>query len=179
MKTIYIVLTRSTTFLSRMVHLFTADTYTHVSISFEEELQPLYSSSRKNGRTMFPAGPCMESFQLGWFRKSWKIPCAVYELQVSEEAYEQAIHEVEQIMKNADEYHYNIIGLIFCRLNIPLRRRRHFFCSQFVSEVLKRSNALDLPKDTTLMKPGDYMRMPELFCCFTGYMSELIQKAAS
>ena len=60
MKTIYILLTRSGTLLSNVVHLLTRDTYTHASISFDHELQPLYSSARKNGVTMFPAGPCRE-----------------------------------------------------------------------------------------------------------------------
>ena len=48
MKSIYILLTRSTTILSRLVYLITRDKYTHVSISFEKDLQPLYSSGRKN-----------------------------------------------------------------------------------------------------------------------------------
>ena len=56
MKSIYILLTRSDTVLSRIVHLFTAARYTHVSIAFDGELQTVYSSSRKNGRTLFPAG---------------------------------------------------------------------------------------------------------------------------
>ena len=69
MKSIYILLTRSTTILSRLVYLITRDKYTHVSISFEKDLQPLYSSGRKNGCTLFPAGPCKESFYYGYMRK--------------------------------------------------------------------------------------------------------------
>ena len=49
MKKIYILLTRSSTILSKMVHLITTDTYTHASIAFDENLATLYSSSRKNG----------------------------------------------------------------------------------------------------------------------------------
>ena len=52
MKTIYILLTRSSTILSKMVHFVTDDTYTHASIAFEEDLKTLYTSSRKNGRTL-------------------------------------------------------------------------------------------------------------------------------
>jgi hypothetical protein len=42
-----------------------------------------------------------------------------------------------------------------------------------VGEVLKRSNSMRLPKDTSLMKPSDYMSIPELLCCFQGYINEL------
>ena len=47
MKSIYILLTKSDTVVSKAIHLVTADQYTHVSISFDKTLQPLYSFSRK------------------------------------------------------------------------------------------------------------------------------------
>lgn len=174
MKTIYILLTRSTTILSRLVHFVTEDDYTHVAIAFDEELKTLYSSSRKNGKTLFPAGPCVEDLKHGYYSMHDRIPCAVYELKVSDEVYEDAKWEVQKIMEKADQYHFNILGLFLCQMNIPCHRRNYFFCSQFVSEVLHRSRALNLPKDTSLMKPSDYMKIPELFCLFQGYISELI-----
>ncbi|MBQ8687370.1 MAG: hypothetical protein IJ512_02325 [Ruminococcus sp.] len=176
MKTIYVLLTRSTTILSRIVHLITADTYTHVSISFETSLQPMYSSSRKNGKTLFPAGPCTEDFFSGYLKEHPDIPCALYRLQVSDEAYLAAKEEVCRIISNAERYHFNILGLIFCRLNISLRRKSHFFCSQFVSEILHRSRALKLPKEPVLMRPGDYMELPELHCLYRGTLGGLVLK---
>lgn len=173
MKTIYILLTKSNTILSRLVHLVTTDTYTHVSISFEESLQPLYSSSRKNGCTMFPAGPCTEELQCGYYRKHAEIPCKLYKLQVSDEIYMLARQEAQKIINHAREYHFNIIGLLLCQLNIPYHRKHHFFCSQFVSEVLKNSRALKLPKDTSLIKPSDYTRIPELVCLYQGRLCDL------
>lgn len=173
MKNIYILLTKSETILSKIVHLVTADAYTHASIAFDENLQTLYSSSRKNGRTLFPAGPCREYLHKGYYKRHLQIPCAVYELKVSDEAYEKAIKEVEEIMAKANQYHFNIIGLLLCRFNIPYHRKHYFFCSQFVSEVLHRSQAVSLPKDTSLMRPIDYTQLPELFCRFRGYLCDL------
>lgn len=176
MKKIYILLTKSSTILSKMVGIVTADKYTHVSISFEKSLQPMYSSSRKNGKTLFPAGPCTENFQRGYLKNHLHIPCALYELTVSDEVYYSAKAEVEQIIDNADDYSFNIIGLLLCRMNIPYRRKKHFFCSQFVGEVLNKSQALQLPKDTSLMRPSDYMTIPDLVCQFSGRLCELLQK---
>ena len=76
-------------------------------------------------------------------------------------------------MTNADRYHFNVIGLVLCQFNIPYHRKHYYFCSQFVSEVLHRSQAMTLPKDTSLMKPSDYTRLPELLCRFRGYLNEL------
>lgn len=176
MKSIYIFLSKTDTILSRIVHWITDDTYTHASISFDRNLQTLYSSSRKNGRTLFPAGPCREFLHKGYYKRHSQIPCAVYELKVSDEAYKKAIKEVECIMAKADRYHFNIIGLLLCRFNIPYHRKHYFFCSQFVSEVLHRSQAVSLPKDTSLMRPIDYTQLPEFICRFSGYLEELVDR---
>ena len=89
MKSIYIMLTRSETILSRLVYLVTRDAYTHASISFDENLTTFYSSSRKDGHTIFPAGPCREALNSGYYENHHHIPCAVYELKVENDAYKQ------------------------------------------------------------------------------------------
>jgi len=176
MKKIYLLLTKSDTFLSKMVEVITSDMYTHISISFEKCLQPMYSSSRKNGITLFPAGPCTENFHKGYLKRHLHIPCILYSLNVSDEVYYSAKSEVENIINNADDYKFNVIGLLFCRLNIPYHRKNHYFCSQFVGEILHNNQALQLPKDTSLMRPNDYRAIPDLVCQFDGQLYELLQK---
>lgn len=91
MKTIYILLTRSGTLLSKLVYAATGASYTHASMAFDEELNCLYSSTRKNGYTMFPAGPSKEYLNRGVFRLRDNAPCALYALEVSNEAYSHAL----------------------------------------------------------------------------------------
>jgi inositol transport system substrate-binding protein len=122
---------------------------------------------------MFPAGPCKEHLNGGYFKRHPHIPCAVYELQVTDKVYANAKLEVEKIMAESGHYHYNILGLILCQFNIPFHRKHYYFCSQFVSEILYRSHAMTFPKDTSLMHPSDYMNIPELYCSFRGNLSEL------
>ena len=85
MKTIYILLTRSGTLLSKLVYAATGASYTHASMAFDAELSCLYSSTRKNGYTMFPAGPSKEYLNRGVFRLRDNAPCALYALEVSDE----------------------------------------------------------------------------------------------
>lgn len=175
MKSIYILLTKSDTYISKIIQLTTADAYTHASVSFEKGLQPLYSFSRKHVNIPLPAGLRHEPLHIGFFQKYNDIPCALYELRVSDAVYNAAKREVEQMMQDASFYRFSVLGLLLCRLNIPFHRRRYFFCSEFVSEVLHRSNALCLPKDTSLMRPNDYTDIPELFCRFRGKLNTLPQ----
>ena len=152
MKSIYLLLTRSDTYVSKTIGLATSDKYTHISISFDEKLEPLYS---------------------GFYEKCNHIPCALYELKVDDETYEKAKNHVDDMMENADCYRYNVLGLLLCRMNIAYDRKSHYFCSEFVSEVLEMSNALELPKHPSLMRPADYTKIEELNCLFDGKLHEL------
>lgn len=176
MKTVYIFLTRSGTLLSNLVYVVTGAQYTHASVAFDEDLSTLYSSSRKNGYTMFPAGPCREFLNRGVFKLRGGIPCALYRLEVSDEVYRRARRRAERMARFSRLYRFNTLGLMLCALHIRWRRRRHYFCSQFVSEVLGRSGALTLPRDCTLMRPNDYAAMPELTCVFRGRLEDLPQR---
>lgn len=174
MKTIYILLTRSNTYISRIIHLATDDAYTHVSISFDEDLQPLYSFSRKYVNSPLPAGLKMEPLHQGFFKRHSQIPCALYSLEASDDVYDTAKVQVAQMMKEAPKYRFNLIGLLLCRMGIPFHRKERYFCSEFVSEVLKQSKALTLPKDTSLMRPNDYTKIPLLRCQFEGRLDNLL-----
>ena len=129
MKHIYILLTRSSTCISKIINLTTADKYTHASISFDKSLQPMYSFSRKYVYLPLPAGLRVEPLHKGFFKRYSHIPCALYELEVTDEVYDAAKKEVDSMMEEASKYYFNIIGLILCRLNIPLRRNNKCFCS--------------------------------------------------
>ena len=176
MKTLYIFLTRSGTLLSNLVYHITGAQYTHVSLAFDPDLTTLYSSTRKNGYTMFPAGPSKEYLNRGVFRLREDIPCALYALDVTEEAYLRARRRANHMMAHGELYRFNSLGLLLCALHIRWQRRRHYFCSQFVSEVLQKSGSLDLPKHSTLMHPNDYTSLPELRCLYQGLLGDLPQR---
>ena len=176
MKTIYILLTRSGTLLSNLVYRLTGARYTHASLAFDEDLSCLYSSTRKNGYTMFPAGPSREYLDRGVFRLRPDVPCALYALEVSEEAYTRARRRADHMMAHGNLYRFNVLGLILCGLHIRWRRRRHYFCLQFVGEVLEKSGALELPKHSTLMHPNDYTTLQDLHCVYEGRLSGLPQR---
>ena len=178
MKTLYIFLTRSGTLVSNLVYALTGAEYTHISLAFDEDLTTLNSSTRKNGYTMLPAGPSREYLNRGVFRLRENIPCALYALEVADEAYARAKRRADHMMNHGELYRFNSVGLLLCALHIRWNRRRHYFCSQFVSEVLEQSGALALPKDSTLMHPNDYALLPQLKCLYKGRLADLPQRKA-
>ena len=178
MKTIYILLTRSGTLLSNLVYAVTGASYTHASLAFDEDLSCLYSSTRKNGYTMFPAGPSKEYLDKGVFLLRENVPCALYALEVTDEAYVRARRRAEHMMAHRDLYRFNVLGLVLCGLHIRWQRRRHYFCSQFVSEMLEKSGSMKLPKHSTLMHPNDYTGLDGLRCVYEGRLADLPQRKA-
>ncbi len=98
----------------------------------------------------------------------------MYELIVDDKTYYSAQKLVAEMIKQIDSYTYNVIGLFLCKFNIyAYDREHHFFCSEFVGDILARSNALKLPKPPSLMRPNDYTNIPELSLRFQGRMDEL------
>ena len=176
MKTLYIFLTRTGSFASKIVYFFTKTTYTHASIAFDEELYQLYSSARKNGMKMFPAGPTRESLYKGFFGKYNQIPCAVYALEVPQEVYDKAKAEIDFFMEHIDDYKFSAWGIIACKFGIKWERKNKFFCSQFVAEILSRSGAAYFDKPNCLVHPRDYETLPDIKKIFEGTIGEIKEK---
>ena len=86
---VYILLTRSGTWFSRLIHLATADVYTHASIGLDGPHGPFYSFARKYHRFALPAGLVEEYPQWNQADLSQARPHCLYELKVSQETFSQ------------------------------------------------------------------------------------------
>ena len=76
MKTIYILLTKSTTICSKVVYLSTKSEYTHSAISLDKNFDKLYTFSRKYKRLLLPAGYVVESAYEGLLGDSDDMRCS-------------------------------------------------------------------------------------------------------
>ena len=184
-RTIYILLTRSGTWFSRLIHLATADSYTHASIGLDGPIGPFYSFARKYSHFALPAGLVEEQIGPELRTKRQQVPCCLYELSVSPEIYASLRRQISAMYAQRQRYHYNLLGALSCFFNLPLDRRDHYFCSQFVAEVLSRCGVIRLPKSASLMRPADFARLPELEKIYSGPIlyapgaEEMFMKGAS
>ncbi len=173
MKKIYLLLTRTQSSVSRVVHFVTKDTYTHASLAFDPKLSKFYSSTRKNGKTLFPAGPSNEYLGRGFFARYGKTPCVLLELEVPSSVFDTIYKNASYIVNNNRHYKFNIIGLFSCRFGKPFYQKNHYFCSQFVAEMLNSANAVALPKESGLIRPADFLTVPEFKKIFEGDIKDL------
>lgn len=176
MKTLYILLSRTDSIVSKIVRFFTKTYYTHASLAFDDELVFLYSSARKNGVKMFPAGPTQESLYRGFFGRDAHTPCALYALEVDEAVYNSAKTEIDFFMENKNDYKFSVLGVIACKFGIKWQRKNKFFCSQFVAEILKRSGMDVIAKEPCLTHPRDYEKIPHIKKLYEGTVGEIREK---
>ena len=172
-RTLYIFLVRTDSFFSRVIALFTKTNFTHASIGFDAECRSLYSFARKQTHHAIPAGFVKESRDTGLLSLSPNAPCAVFSLNVTEQAYEDIRAELETMYAEKDKFGYNYLGPFCCFFGIPMKIRDHYFCSQFVADILERHHAVQLTKPASLYHPRDIEKLDGLHLIYKGKLSEL------
>ncbi|MCI8609442.1 MAG: hypothetical protein HFE73_07345 [Firmicutes bacterium] len=173
MKTIYLLLTRTNTVLSKCIHAATRNDFTHVALSLDDSFEYMYSFGRKYKWSYLPAGFVRESVRHGLMGGSNDIACAVYELKISNRSYKKLVRILSEMEENREDYRYNIVGLPMCFLHIANQRRHHFFCSQFVSYVLIECGAMAKKKEPSLMRPMDFPALTGARRIFHGNIAQL------
>lgn len=172
-RTLYIFLVRTDSAFSKVISFFTRTDYTHASIGFDAQCNSLYSFARIYTRLPVPAGFVRESTKTGLLSLSPNAPCAVYRVNVTEQAYEDISNRLHSMYLNKERYKYNYLGPIFCFFGLPIRVKNKYFCSQFVAELLARHRIVRLKKPASLYHPRDLAKLPELELIFEGRLSDL------
>ncbi len=177
-RTIYVLLTRSETYFSRLIHYFTAGEFTHASIGLEGPAGSFYSFARKYPRLPFPGGFMEERVDRGFFSLHPHIPCCLYELEVSEETYRYLYQRLHTMYAQRERYGYNLLGVLSALFRLPLARQHHKFCSEFVAEMLWESGAAELPRQPALIRPMDICGLEALRPIHRGEVGTLAGVAA-
>ena len=168
MNTIYILLSRTDTTCARLIRLFTACRYNHVSISFEPGRGAFYSFARRRLHNPLIAGFILENIHTGILGRNGDQPCALYALQISDEALRKLHAVIDRFSAQYDTYRYNFLGIPLTFFGIPYERKHHYLCSQFVAYMLRQTDACTLPRAVSLMQPMDFVNIPELRLVYTG-----------
>ncbi|MFD1385964.1 hypothetical protein ACFQ4Z_04055 [Oceanobacillus oncorhynchi subsp. oncorhynchi] len=165
----YILLTDTGTLFTKLIKLYTNNTYNHASIAFFSDLSEVYSFGRKYARNPFIGGFVQEDTKSGLFKKA---NCAIYSFHIKEWQLKMVKQYIQEIQSKKEQYHYNFIGLFGFLLNKPIKRNKAFFCSQFVASVLEESGIYDFEKPLSLIAPYDLKDIPALQLEFQGKLSD-------
>lgn len=159
-KKIYILMTQYPGFDAKILRWYMRFPYTHTSVGLEEDMDTFY--------TFISKGYLVESITRYEKPDRPSFPCALYEIVVTEEVYEKVKKTVHDYKARKYMLKYSTLGLVMCFLRIPLKRKNHYFCSQFVAEVLQKCEVLKLEKNSSLYFPKDISKHKELKLIFQG-----------
>lgn len=154
MKKIYIILTYSGTFLSKIIKYYTRDEFSHVSISLDSELKKMYSFGRLNPYNPFWGGFVHEGVNFGTFKRFSRTRAKVYSLEVEDEQYEKIKDAIYYIKKIRKYYKFNLLGLFAVGFKIRIKSDKAFYCAEFVKYALEKAGVkTDLPD---LVRPENF-----------------------
>jgi hypothetical protein len=162
-KQVYILLTDTGTIFTKLIKLYTKKPYNHASISFDSELSEVYSFGRKTERNPFVGGFVKEDVKEGIFKQA---DCAIYSFTVSESQMQKLKQYIQKIEK--EDYRYNFLGLFGFIVNKPIKRKKAFFCSQFVASVVKECNVISFDKSPSLITPNDLLKISKFELVYEG-----------
>ncbi|MDO4272135.1 MAG: hypothetical protein Q4D16_00575 [Eubacteriales bacterium] len=147
MKTVTVLLTKYSDWISTLVYYICGKGYTHASLSIDGG-NTYYSFNYK--------GFCRET--LDKHRKRGVKRSLSYQLKVSDQAFAEMEGIITSFQADREKFHYTRLGVLFCVLGIPFQRKWCYFCSQFVAEVLTKAGAVSLERPAALYLPNDFQR---------------------
>ncbi|MCC0638708.1 MULTISPECIES: hypothetical protein [unclassified Clostridioides] len=179
MNKIYIVTTYTGTVLSYLIRNISKKLYTHVSISLNENLKPMYSFGRLNPRNPFIGGFVEENINQGLYAIRKNTVCRVYSLEVCNSQYENLFKNIKLISDYREDYYYDIMALIYLSMNIHRKVEYKYVCSNFVADMLEKSEIDILNKEAFEVTPNDFYNLNGLTLEYEGLLSEYNSKQHS
>lgn len=170
---IYLVFTKTGTWLARTLSVFSETKYVHSSISFDPSFTEMYSFGRTNPNNPFSGGFVKENIFEGVFKKWHKCECIIFKVNVTQKQYHGLKRDIEFFYKNRHQYGYNFIGLFGILINKPIKRQNHYFCTQFVYELLHKHRLLNLGKPPGLVTTCDLLDSAGPTVFYEGYIHEM------
>lgn len=171
-KNIYLVFSNTGTILAKCINYYTKDKYVHVSLSLDESFEKMYSFGRIYPRNPFIGGLVEENLKDGVYKNFQNSECIIYRVQVSNEQYVLLKKELDLFLKDQKKYKYSLLGLLGVIMNRPIKRSNRYFCSEFVSYLLIKSNIYDPNKIPSLTKPSDLLNINDKEFIYEGLTYE-------
>lgn len=137
-KYLYVVLSQTTSVVARSLKKVLKNQYTHMSLSFNKELTPMFAFARLEKENPFVGGPNTEELSDYFFGKpNYDIKIKVYKIPMNEEQCERAKAFIMEVFNDKEGYRYNWLEPLEVLFKKPVKIYKTYVCSAFVYDVLK------------------------------------------
>ncbi|WP_407317748.1 hypothetical protein UQW22_14255 [Isoptericola halotolerans] len=153
---VYVVLSRSTTVLSRAIRLVTGAEVTHAALALDPGLERMFSFGRRRAGNPFVGCFKRERIDDELYRAMATLPGVVLRVPVTPQQHEAIRVQVAQFAIDRDRYSYNLSGLV----GRGSEGSPRFVCSEFVYHVLRGAGVCDLAVPRWKVRPQTLLRVP-------------------
>lgn len=156
---IFVILMHSGTVLANAIKQVTQAEFSHACISFNSQLDPMYSfggKTRESGFGFVVQDPKDD------FYKNHHAKYSIYVMFVSKAARDAMKKRLQYFQKNNSKLKYDILGLIQVFFNQRTDYKNDkFFCSRFVADIIS-AGGVELKKNASLWKPEDLKQLSNI-----------------
>lgn len=146
---LYIVLSSTGSPAGEIIGKVTKKQYSHVSLSFDEELKTIISYN--GGNKLY--NPGLNQEMLEYFHQKEDANIIIYKIEATKEQKEKILKEIKRIDQQGSSY--NALGLI-----MPYSHQENImFCCQFVYKMLELSSLAYFEKRAEKVKPTDFVEL--------------------
>ena len=145
-KIISVLFTRGHGRISELIYWCSGRQYTHASLGLGEQTDCFYSFDYRGFREEHPAHRKL---------KNNKKESLCYQFRVTEDEYLQLETIIKNYLEQKKTFRYNFLGAVFSVFHIymPIKSKKVYFCSEFVSEELRRLKSFHLKKAANMYLP--------------------------
>lgn len=174
---VYVILMDTGTLVGNTIKKFSNYKYSHVVLSLDSTFEKLYSFGRKKVHNFFNGGFITYGINSDFFNKFDKTECAIYEIEVSDEQYNKIVQKLNEFEENAEEYKYDIKGLLSrFFFDKDISRDNYYVCSNFVASVLEDAGVLKFDIDARNVRPEDFSNLDNIDMIYEGKFKKSLNK---
>lgn len=171
-RSVYILISKTSTLPSTVIKMWTREPYAHTSLALDIELNEMYSFARKRLRNPFDCGFITEDITKGVFGRDVNTTCRVARLWITEQQHKKLMRALDKFKKDKAFYKYNYIGIFGVVFGKAVEREYNYFCSQFVYHVLDKAGIDMFDKKPGLVRPEDFRIWEEPELLYEGKLNQ-------
>lgn len=172
MKYIYVILSQTPSIVAKIIRRVTHDEYCHSAIALDEDLREHYSFGRIYPWCALIGGFVRETVGKGTLWKFRKSEIAVLKVPIEDEQYGKLQAHLEEMYENRKKYRYNYKGLFLARRNIKFTRPYHYYCSEFVTEMLEKFGVIKKDELGEIVRPVGLLNIPSAEIIYKGKLCD-------
>lgn len=165
-----VIISETGTFVGKTIRFFTKSKYNHASFAIDEDFTKLYSFGRKRASSPLNAGFVIEKASYFSLGREKDIAVKIFRIPITKNKLKKLKQKLELISYD-NEYIYDLFSVILYPFSLSGPTYKAYYCSEFISYVLKKYTSIILTKPYYKYSPKDLNKLLTKHLWYEGNIS--------